>query len=168
MANNETLYTKNSDGGWAQNVSLTGSNVTADGSLRITLSTALSSDFDSMNVNKMGKGGTITAHNAIVATTTSDPIDLTYYKHVSIEIAASAFTSGNWVIELLGCNLIGGAFGNIYKAKDDGTFTQLKTPAISANGTYIYEFANIGAKYIQLKSTRTTDGTLTAKVTPYN
>lgn len=132
------------------------------------LTTALSSQFDSIDVAKMSKGGTVTAHTGITATTTSAPIDMTGYRHISVEIVASALTAGNWVVELIGSNLIGGVYGNVNKMKDDGTFVQMKTPAVSANGTYIYEFTNIGVRYLELKATRTTDGTLTAKVTPYN
>jgi hypothetical protein len=136
--------------------------------LPVTQSTALNATFDSVDVKLMSKGSTTTPLNAITATTTSTPIDMTKHRHVSVEITVSAFTAGNFVVDLLGASIISGTYGTLHKLKDDGTFAQLKTPTISANGTYTYEFTNIGARYIELRATRTTDGTLTAKVTPYN
>lgn len=117
---------------------------------------------------KSGKALTTTPLSAIVATTTSSVIDMNNYKNISLEITTADFTTGNWVVELLGCMTSDGTFGNIYKEQDAETFVQQKVPSISVNGTYIYTFLNIGAKYLKIKGTRTTDGTLTVKVTPFN
>jgi len=133
----------------------------------ITLSTKLSSDNDSINVDKMSKGGITVAHSAITATATSAEIDCRGFNTISVECAVSTITSGNWLIEILGCALTGGTFGNCYTPKDDGTFAQQKTPVLNANGNTTYYFRGI-PNFVQIKATRTTDGTLTCIVTPMN
>ncbi len=139
----------------------------SSGFMNVNLATALSSDYDSIDVNRMGKGAVTIAHNAITATATSTEIDCRGFNTISVECAVSAITSGNWVAELLGCAVTGGTFGNCYTPKDDGTFAQQKTPTLNANGNTTYYFRGI-PNYIKIKATRTTDGTLTCTVTPMN
>jgi len=115
----------------------------------------------------MSKGAVFTAHSAIIATATSVAIDCRGFNMISVECAVSAITSGNWLIEILGCAISDGTFGECYKIRDDGLELQLKTPAINANSNKVYYFPAI-ANYIKIKATRTTDGTLTCKVTPFN
>jgi len=135
--------------------------------LPANLVTLLSSEYDTIDVNKMSKGGVVVAHNAITATATSSEIDCRGFNTISVECAVSNITSGNWLIEILGCALSGGTFGNCFAPKDDGTFVQQKTPVLSANGSTTYYFRGI-PNYVKIKATRTTDGTLTCTVTPMN
>ncbi len=133
----------------------------------VSLATQLSSEYDTVDISKMSKGGTIIAHNAITATVTSAEIDCRGFNTVSVECAVSAITSGNWLIEILGCALSGDTFGACYAPKDDGTFAQMKTPVLNANGNTTYYFRGI-PNYLKIKATRTTDGTLTCRITPMN
>jgi hypothetical protein len=128
----------------------------------------LSKDYDSIDVGKKSKGGVTTAHNAITATATSVEIDTTGYNWVSVECAVSAIASGNWAIELTGCAVAGGTYGTLYKLKDDGTQVAYPSVTLNANGTAILQYFIGGVNYIKVKATRTTDGTLTCKVTPFN
>lgn len=120
-----------------------------------------------MDVLTMQKGSVTTAHNAITATATSAEIDCRGYNAVSVEMACSAFSTGNWVAAILGCAVSSGTFGPCFSPKDDGTFVAQATPAISADGNTTYYFKGI-PNYIEIEATRTTDGTLTCKVTPMN
>jgi hypothetical protein len=133
----------------------------------VSLATQLSSEYDTINVSKMSKGGITVAHNAINASATSAEIDCRGFNTISVECAVSSITSGNWLIEILGDAMSGGTFGNCFSPKDDGTFVQQKTPILNANGNTTYYFRGI-PNYVMIKATRTTDGTLTCKVTPMN
>lgn len=128
----------------------------------------LSKDIDSIDVGKMSNGGTITALNGITATTTSDEIDLRGYKHIQLTLVGSAFTSGNFAVALKGDSLTGGAFGDIYQQKADNTYAKIADITVNSSGTVTYIIPNIGCKYLKLTATRTTDGTLSAYVTPFN
>jgi hypothetical protein len=135
--------------------------------LPANLVTLLSSEYDTIDVNRMSKSGVVVAHNAITATATSAEIDCRGYNTISVECAVSAITDGNWLIEVLGSALSGGTFGNCFAPKDDGTFIQQKTPTLNANGNTTYYFRGI-PNYVKIAATRTTDGTLTCRVTPMN
>ena len=113
------------------------------------------------------KGSVITVHNAIMATATSSEIDCRGFNAISVEMACSTFTSGNWVASIYGCAASGGTFGQCYAPKGDGSFVAQQTPAISTNGNYTFYFKGI-PNYMKILATRTTDGTLTCKVTPMN
>jgi hypothetical protein len=128
----------------------------------------ISKDVDSIDVGKMSNGGTITALNGITATTTSDEIDLRGYKHIQLTLVGSAFTSGNFAVAFKGDSLTGGDFGDIYQQKDDKTYAKVGDITVNANGTATYIIQNIGCKYLKLVATRTTDGTLSAYITPFN
>ena len=141
--------------------------VDASGNVQVTLATTLSSVTDSIDVAKMSKGGVTTAHSAITATATSSEIDCRGFNAISVEMAASALSAGNWVASILGCAVSGGTFGACYTPRDDGTFVAQATPAISANGNTTYYFKGI-PNYVKILATRTTDGTLTVKCTPMN
>lgn len=132
-----------------------------------SLATTISSATDTIDVSKMSKGGITVAHSAITATTTSAEIDCRGFNAISVEMACSAFTDGNWVAAIHGCAVSGGTFGACYSPKDDGTFVAQATPAISANGNTTYYFRGI-PNYVKIVATRTTDGTLTCTVTPLN
>jgi len=133
----------------------------------VTLATVLSSSIDSIDVAKMTKGSVTTAHDAITATATSFEIGCGGFNAISVECACSAFSTGNWVITILGCALSGGTFGACYSPKDDGTFVAQATPVISVNGNTTYYFKG-APNFVKILATRTTDGTLTCKVTPMN
>ncbi len=131
------------------------------------LASALSSEYDTIDVSKMSKGSVTTAHSAITGTATSNEIDCRGFNAISVEMAASALSSGNWVASILGCAVSGGTFGACYSPKDDGSHVAQATPAISANGNTSYYFKGI-PNYTKILATRTTDGTLTCKCTPIN
>jgi hypothetical protein len=135
--------------------------------LPANLVTLLSSEYDTIDINKMSKSGVVVAHNAITATATSSEIDCRGFNTISVECAVSAITSGNWVIEILGSALSGGTSGNCFAPKDDGTFVQQKTPLLNTNGTTTYYFRGI-PNFVKILATRTTDGTLSCRVTPMN
>ena len=138
------------------------------GVLSTNLSTALSAAIDSINVASMTPGAMVVALNGITATTTSAAIAVgaAGFKHVAIEFSGTGFTSG-YSIALQGCNLIAGTYGDIYKQKDDGTYAKMANITFNTVGTIIYIIPNIGVNYLELVATKT-DGTLTAKVTPFN
>lgn len=132
---------------------------------------ALTSSVDTIDVAKMSPDGVNLVMSGVVVTTTVSaiPVLANGFKHVAIQIEGSAFTSGNFAFALQGCEIIAGNYGSIYKQKDDGTFsTALGIPAISTNATFLYIFPNIGVNYLKLTATRTTDGTLSVRVLPFN
>lgn len=133
----------------------------------VSLATAIDAAYDTINVSKMSKGGIIVAHNAIVATATSAEIDCRGFNTISVEMACSAFTSGNWVAAIHGCAITGGTFGACYSPQDAGTNVAQAIAAISANGNTTYYFRGV-PNYVKIVATRTTDGTLTCTVTPMN
>lgn len=135
------------------------------------MATALSSDTDSVNVGKMGHGTTVTALSAVSATTTSSEISVgaAGYKHVKIELTGASFSSGNFAVTFTGAETSGSTFGAIYKLKSDlSAFATVPSITISSNVVVTYIIENIGVNYLKVVGTRTTDGTLTAKVTPFN
>ena len=143
----------------------------SNGNLQTNLNTALDKDLDSINVGKMGNGGTTTALNAVTATTTSSEIAVgaNGFKHVAIELTGASFASGNFAVTLTGCTIAGGTYGAIHKLKDDlSAFAVIPTITVSTNGVITYIIENISVNYLKITGTRTTDGTLTAKVTPFN
>jgi len=133
------------------------------GVMLVSLATALSSEYDTIDVAKMSKGGIVVTHNAITATATGDEIDCRGFNGIIVECAVSAITSGNWVVEVLGCAVSGGIFGRSY----DSGGGEIKTPELNVNETVNFAFVDI-SNYVKIKATRTTDGTLTCKITPYN
>ncbi|MEW5804071.1 MAG: hypothetical protein AB1847_18405 [bacterium] len=131
------------------------------------LVTLLSAELgDSVDVARQSKGEVVIAHNAITATATSAEIDCRGFNAVSIECAVSAISSGNWLVEILGCAISGGAFGNCYELQA-GTWEIMQTPTLDADGNYTFLVRGI-PNYIKIRATRTTDGTLTCTATPMN
>jgi hypothetical protein len=133
----------------------------------VSLATPISSEYDSINISKMSKGGITVAHNAIVATATSVEIDCRGFNTISVEMACSAFSSGNWNAAIHGCAVSGGTFGACFLPQDAGTHIAMTTGALSTNGNYTFYFKGI-PNYVKIVATRTTDGTLTCTVTPMN
>ena len=138
--------------------------------IAVSLETALSKDIDSIDVGKMSQSGVTTALNAVTATTTSDEIAVgaAGFKHIILEITGSAFSSGNFVIAIKGCSVSGGTFGDIYRIKEDGTYAKVSDITINSNTTVKYVIPFVCTAYLKITGTRTTDGTLTVKVTAFN
>lgn len=151
-------------------VEIMGSHIPIGAPIYVSLATALSSEVDSVDVGKMTQGTVTTALNAVTATTASDeiPLGAAGFKSLAIEFTGAAFTSGNFANTITGAAISGGTFGNIYRKKDDGTDVQVTLPTINANATTLYIIENLGVPYIKITGTRTTDGTLTVKVVPFN
>ena len=115
----------------------------------------------------MPDGGTVTHHSAITASVTeaaTQEVDCRDYTKVRIECEVSAIVSGNWALSLLGSEASGGTFGGIYQDVA-GTQTLIELLPLPANGKKIFTI-NRPPKFIKVVPTRTTDGTLTVKVTP--
>lgn len=136
--------------------------------LKGMLSVSLSSEYDTINVNRMSKGGIAPdlGLTAITTTTTSNQIDCRDFNTISVEMSCSGM-SGSWTASVRGCAISGGTFGACYAPKDDGTFVAQATPAISADGNTTYYFRGI-PNYVKILATLATTGTLTCKVTPMN
>ena len=144
-------------------VSLSGSNAEADGSVKTTMTTALDSDYDSINVDKMGKGGVTTAHAAITVTATSAEIDCRGYNAVLIEASLSA--TFNWTFKGQGCMTSGGTFVDLYEQANTGTMTLM---SYQCNASRMFLFKGI-PDYIKIVATEDEDGaTVTVKVQPLN
>lgn len=126
----------------------------------------LSKDIDSIDVGKMSNGGTTPI--TFSATATSSEIDLRGYKHIQLTLVGSTFSSGNIVISFKGGSITGGDFGDIYIQKPDNTYEKVASITINSNAVVNYIIQNIGCKYIKLNAVRTTDGKVTAYVTPFN
>jgi len=146
--------------------SLTGSSA----NIPVDMATPLLKDIDSIDVGKMSNGGMIVALDAVVVTTTSAEISVgaSGFKHVAIYLEGSAFTTGNFAFTLTGSAISGGSFGSINKQIDAGTFASIGLPAISTAANFCYVIPNIGVNFLKILATRTTDGTLTARVVPFN
>jgi len=161
----------NNNGGFLINDSI--QPVSINGSLvniPVDMATSLSKDIDSIDVGKMSNGGMSVALDAIIVTTTSAEISVgaSGFKHIAIYLEGSAFTSGNFAFTLTGSAISGGSFGSINKQIDAGTYASIGLPAISTVANFCYIIPNIGVNYLKILATRTTDGTLTARVVPFN
>lgn len=148
----------------AFNVQLSGSNVEQDGSLKTTMTTALDSDYDSIDVDKMGKGGVTTIHSAIADTATSAEIDCRGYNALLVE--AGVFSAAeNWTFKVQGCMVSGGTFVDWYEQANTGTMTLMSYQCNAARG---FIFKGI-PDYVKIVATR--DGgasAVTVKVQPLN
>jgi len=115
-------------------------------------------------------GEATVALNAVVATTTSSAIRLGAegYQGFVLKVVTADFTSGNYVVSITGCDTSAGTFGGIHIQQNDGTTVQQTIDAISTNGTRYYVFKDMPLEFIKITATRTTDGTLTATVIPFN
>jgi hypothetical protein len=137
------------------------------GYIPVSLATRLNSTVDSIDVARQAKGSVTVALSSIVVTTQSSEIDCRGFNAASVECALAASTAGSYVVSVQGCAISGGTFGNCYSLKDDGSHVAMATPSMSVNGNYTYHFRGI-PNYIKVTGTRSTDGTLTCKVTPMN
>ena len=147
-----------------QVVQLAGSNVEQDGSLKTTMTTVLDSDYDSINVDKMGKGGVVTVHSAIADTATSDEVDCRGYNAILVE--AGVFSAAeNWTFKVQGCMVSGGTFVDWYEQANTGVMTLMSYQCNAARG---FIFKGI-PDYVKIVATR--DGgasAVTVKAQPLN
>ena len=119
------------------------------------------SDIDSINVNKMGKGGLIVAHNAITATETSSEIDCRYYNSIKIQVIITG--DGTVDITLQDSPQSGGTFTDSYN--ENGT-TQHRVNGISAVGkSFIFRGV---MDYAKIVATVTGTVTVTVNIVPMN
>ncbi len=115
----------------------------------------------------------VTALSAVAATTTSEPIDITMAKKVTILLTRAAHSSGNHVFTVTGsidgkdgtfvaCNKL---IKNIANAISEG-LTRVASVTLSANGSELVslDLENESFTHIKVTATETTDGTATAKV----
>lgn len=121
---------------------------------------SLSSEFDTIDVNKMSKGAVTVAHNAIIATATSSEIDCRGFNALDIQFEVTA-GSGKWDIETTGAAISGGTF----KSQFVGS-TKAKRLGLTANTGFILP---ISMNYCKIVATEIDNGaTVTIRVTPLN
>ncbi len=136
---------------------------TARDAFNVTMTTALDSDYDSMNVDKMGKGAITTAHSAITGTATSAEIDCRGYNAVLVSADISA--AFNWTFKVQGCIVSGGTFVDLYEQANTGAMVAM---SYQCNSSRIFVFKGI-PDYIKVVATEDADGaTVTVKVQPLN
>ncbi len=140
------------------------------------LATSISSEYDSIDVSKMSKAGTITALNAITVTTTSSPIDCRGRNAISVEMTTTVPAAGSWSVEIYGSASNGGPFGPCRESEvntdldpDSLVWVAQKTPTVDWAGTYTFQYFFRGVpNWVEVKGVLTGAATLTCKVTPMN
>jgi len=138
--------------------------VNSKGEVAVNLASSLDSDFDSINVDKMGKGSVTTAHNAITATATSTEVDCRGYNAILIEATISV-AAKNWIFKVQGCVVSGGTFIDCYEQANTGVMTLM---SYQTNVSKIFIFKGI-PDYVKIVATEDEDGaTVTVKVQPLN
>lgn len=137
---------------------------TAGKSAPVDMATALDSDLDSINVDKMGKGSVTTAHSAITETATSAEIDCRGYNAILIEADISV-AAKLWTFKVQGCMVSGGTFIDCYELANTGTMTLM---SYQTNASKIFVFKGI-PDYVKIVATEDEDtATVTVKVQPLN
>lgn len=127
-----------------------------------TMTTVLDSDYDSIDVDKMGKGGIVTAHDSITATATSVEVDCRGYNSLLLQVNLS--DSCNWTFKVQGCMTSGGTFVDCYEANTGA----MALMSYQCNASRIFVFKGI-PDYIKIVATEDADGaTVTVKVQPLN
>jgi len=138
--------------------------VNSKGEVAVNLASSLDSDYDSIDVNKMGKGGATTVHSAIANTATSAEIDCRGYNAILVE--AGVFSAAeNWTFKVQGCMVSGGTFVDWYEMANTGVMTLMSYQCNAARG---FVFKGI-PDYVKIVATR--DGgasAVTVKVQPLN
>jgi hypothetical protein len=127
------------------------------------LVTALSSEFDSINVAKMSKGQLQTATalglSGMTATTTSNEIDCREFNGLEIDFGIAG--TGKWEVEITGCSISGGTFKSVYLGRSS---TPLKRSNLTANSIFSFP---ITSNYTKIVATEITNGaTVTINATP--
>lgn len=137
---------------------LGGNNVTSDGSVKTTMTTALSKDIDSVDVGKMSKGGATTAHNNISATATSIELNCTGFNSVIIHVSG---ITGTWDVSVQNATVSGGVFVDAY----DDRGTQMKATGVTAPRSVMFRGV---LDYVKIVATNVAAGNVTVKVVPLN
>jgi hypothetical protein len=143
-----------------QPVEVTGSNVLQDGTVKTSMTTSLDSTYDSINVNKMSKGGSITAiPSGTAVTTTSAEVPCNGFNAVLVHVVITG--TGTWNISLQASPESGGNFVDAY----DGA-NKMTTGDITSSRCV--SFRGI-TDYLKVVATEVADGaTCLVKVVPLN
>lgn len=145
-------------------IKLSGSTIPDTEPVPINMATGLDSDYDSINVDKMGKGAVTTAHAAITATATSAEIDCRGYNSVLLEITQSA--AETWTFTVQGCMVSGGTFLDVYEMANTGALALMTI--VENTLSRIVVFRGI-PDYIKIVATEVAGtATITVKVQPLN
>ena len=117
----------------------------------------------------MKNNKTVTALNAVVATTTSSAIDVKYAEKITLLLTQTGHSSGNFVVTVSGSvNDSTYVDLNILRDNATGVLTLVSSKTLSADGSVLVsidlEGTGIALTSIKVTGTRTTDGTLTAVV----
>ena len=146
-----------------------------NGNQQVNLNTAMSSTFDSIDVNKMSSGGVVSAHSAITATTTSPEIDCRGFNSIRLEVETTnvSSTDKTWTPTITGSCVSGGTFGQVFQ-NISGTQTALTLPVIAfgaGNLKQIYVIQGGIPSFLKITETLAgTNGTsaVTVKAVPFN
>lgn len=121
----------------------------------VNLSTALSKDFDSIDVAKMSKSSIITAHNAISSTATSTEISSVGYNAILLHVVITG--TGTWEASITSSPTSGGTFVDTY----DGT-TKVSTGGLTESRCVLLRGIT---DYVKVVATELVNGaTCTVKV----
>lgn len=102
--------------------------------------------------------------NAVVATTTSDGVNVENLTHLSFQLVASAISAGNGAFAIQGSNdgtnwTALAVIDNLANAITEG-LTRITSKTVSANGAvFVFLDDFMKTKVIRVVLTRTTDGT---------
>ncbi len=108
--------------------------------------------------------------DAVIATATSEPIDVSGYKRIGIQVLASDISSGNGVFTVEATNdgvnwsPVNTLIDNVTNTNAQ-TLTRVDSKTLSANGSdFIYLDGFVAVKAIRVKVTVSTDGKYSASV----
>jgi hypothetical protein len=120
-------------------------------SLQTTLTTALSSSIDSIDVAKMSKGSVLTAATLGLsgksATTTSNEVDARGYNAILIAFTISG--AANWTIKVQGSLTSGGTYFDIYQLANTGAMAAM---SYQTNASRMFLFKGL-PDYIKIVAT---------------
>ncbi|MDD4775156.1 MAG: hypothetical protein PHG75_01495 [Syntrophomonas sp.] len=138
--------------------------INSKGEVAVNLASALDSTYDSINVNKQGKGGVTTAHSAITDTATSAEIDCRGYNAIMLEIVQSAAEA--WTYTVQGCMASGGTFVDIYEMANTGALALMTVASNTLNRILVFKGI---PDYVKIVATEVAGtATVTVKVQPCN
>ena len=114
-------------------------------------------------IDKFYKGNVITVHDAITATTTSQPIDCRGYNAVQIQAILS--TTQNWTFKVQGSMSRNGIYADCYELANTGSMAAM---SYQTNASKMFLFKGI-PDWIKIVATEDADGaTATVYVQPLN
>lgn len=133
--------------------------LSADGYLLTTLMSALSKDFDSIDVGKMSKAGSYPAFTSLSGTSISPEVDCRGFNAILLHVVISG--NGKWKFDILNSTITNGEFIEAYDYDK-----QLTTGEITTSRCVLLK--GVG-DYIKVRATEITDGSAcTVKVQPLN